>query len=114
MPDRHMKERRERIGNISREAYIDYHLRGDKEKVAGSDYDMLTSIKDCVHLSIRELCEQCANRPALCDAKYIKKAHSRVPLSWMGIVGAITLITLSADAAILHGRLLRVVVDFFR
>jgi len=114
MPERQFKERRSNVSGITREAYIELHLRGDKEKVAGADYDMLLGIKDCVSKTIAELCQQCAMRPALCDKKYIKKVHPKIPLSLVGILGTIFLLVIGFDAGILHGRLLREIVEFFK
>ena len=98
-------ERRKGV-EISRDAYIDYHMTGDPKKVAGADYDMLENIKYCLSKKIDELCKKCSERPTKCDKIYIRRIHEKVALSWFGFLGIIFLLLVLVDAGFLDGKII--------
>ena len=90
---------------LTREAYIEFHLSGDPAKVAGAEYDLHEATKRCIMNRIDNLCTSC-NSPA-----YVKKIHPKVPLSWPGAFGLLALVVLGIDSGLLHGRLIKLLLD---
>lgn len=97
----------EKIGNVRRKAYIHFHLKGDAENVAGSDFDMMFDLKNCLTDQIQELKTLIANQ----DACTIKRIHPKIPLTWFETIIAVGIILWIGDAGLLKGWLAKFLLD---